>query len=328
MPLHGTRGAASALGFGFAGGGAAIPGIYTTPLLSGTVILNGWGLMIYQTGFSDQGSTPTDASAIATASFVVPTLCTKIRVVCIGGGGGASGAENIISGQGGGGVEAFITVTAGETLTVGVGKGGVGNFSSNPGSGGDSYIKRSGTDLVRAYGGLPATATANTRVSGLITTGTTISIGYGGTSGNYGGSAPAADQQTLSLSGATAHGGGSAQINGGAPSATGLGFGGGGGQQATDDPANRWAGGVYGYSGGNGTNTGGNAGLGPVGGWANDFNTNGAGTGRNSGGAGGSFGGAGSDYYSGGYGAGGLVRIWWASNAGDSTYINSGGNYG
>lgn len=327
MPILTSIGASSAKAFGFTSGGGGAPGQVLTPLLDGTVILNGYGLMIYKTGFSTAGSIPSDAGAIQTVNFTVPENVTKIRVICIGGGGASSGAENVISGQGGGGVEAFLDVTPGETLEVGVGLGGRGNFTSNPGSGGNSYIKRAGSTLLIGYGGLFANSDG-TRVSGLISTGTSISVGYGGSRGPSGQPFHAAEEVSLSLAGATAHGGGSSQLWGLSPFATGLGFGGGGGARNTDDPANRYSGGIYGFAGGNGVSTGGNAGLGPVGGWANDSNTNGAGTGVLSGGGGGSFGGAGVDNHSGGYGAGGLVRIWWASSTGDPTWIETGANYG
>ena len=45
------------------------------------------------------------------------------------------------------------------------------------------------------------------------------------------------------------------------------------------------------------------------------------------GGGGGSYGGAGNDGWSGGFGAGGLVRVWWADSNGDPTWIETGGNY-
>lgn len=318
MPTIITRGAASARSFGFGGGGASGPGITTTALLDGTVILNGYGIMVYKTGFG-QG-------AVATASFVVPSGVTKIRAICIGAGGGAEGnSENIRSGQGGGGVEGFLPVTAGETLTLQVGLGGQGRYSSPSGDGGLSQILRSGTMLMSAPGGIhPGSSGSITPSGGQQAYGTNISIGRGGSSGDYGGSNPAAAAISVSLAGATAHGGGSATSDG---NGLGLGFGGGGGRMTTDNPSLRVAGGIYGFAGGVGTSSGGYRGLGPVGGWSNDSNTDGSGSGQYSGPGGGSFGGAGGDYYSGGYGAGGLIRIWWASSAGVATWINSGGNY-
>lgn len=317
MSINSTFAVASKRGFMGAGGGT-LPAVATTALLDGTIILNGYGLMVYKTGFGQ--------SATATASFVVPLRVTKIRAICIGGGGGSEGNnENIRSGQGGGGVEGFLPVTAGETLTLQVGLGGQGRASTPSGSGGVSQILRSGTTLMSAPGGgIPGVSGTSIPSGGTQAVGTNISIGRGGSSGDYGGPTPGAAAISVSLAGATAHGGGSATTS---SAGTGLGFGGGGGWQNTDNIANRIAGGIYGYAGGMGTNTGGYRGLGPVGGWSNDSNTDGAGTGVYSGAGGGSFGGGGGDYYSGGYGAGGLIRIWWASSVGDPLWIDSGANY-
>ena len=117
-------------------------------------------------------------------NFTVPAFCTKIYATLIGGGGGGgSNSTNggIVGGSGGGSggyISAQeIAVTPGEVLTVGIGYGGYGGdyrFNSNysyfntvysartgnlnpgtynGGSGGDSYIRRGGTDLARATGG-------------------------------------------------------------------------------------------------------------------------------------------------------------------------------
>jgi hypothetical protein len=286
--------------------------------LSGQLVLGNYGVEMWSTGFG--------FGEFGTGSFVVPTGCTKIRAICIGAGGGANGnEENIRSGQGGAGVEGFITVTPGETLTCEVGKGGKGSSSSPSGNGGNTSLKRGGTVLMYAPGGSrPGSSGSLTGNAGEQYVGTNISIGRGGSSGDYGGPSPAAESVSVALSGAYAHAGGSATI--GSPVGTGLGFGGGGGKMGTSNPADRTAGGIYGYAGGVGTSEGGYRGLGPVGGLSNDSGVDSSSAGS-SGPGGGSFGGAGGDYYSGGYGAGGLIRIWYASAAGDPNWINTGGNY-
>lgn len=320
MPLIGTRGAASSRGFGRFGGGG-VPGTVTTALLDGSTILSGYGLMIYSNGNNYVSeSTP---GAVATTSFVVPANVTKIRAIAIGGGGGSTGSENVIGGDGGAGIEAFITVTPGETLTIGVGKGGSCNVSS--GSGGHSYIKRGGTTLIQGNGGNSAVqydSSRNTSTSYDSTAGSVsvISIGYGGR-GHADNSENRSDSAALSyqvnLSGATAHGGGGGVWSNGVGSpGYGLGFGGGGGFANGNFTPN---GGTYGYSGTycNSSTTYGKDSVGP----AAFSNQPGGGA------CGGSFGGGGVDGWFGGAGAGGLVRIWWASTSGDPTWIDTGGNY-
>jgi hypothetical protein len=100
-------------------------------------------------------------STAGTYSFVVPNNVTSLTAVAIGaggGGGGASSAATSSAGGGGGGALSYsntISVTPGETLTVVVGSGGSsGSTSGTAGSaGGDSYIRRSSTDLLLAKGG-------------------------------------------------------------------------------------------------------------------------------------------------------------------------------
>ena len=100
-------------------------------------------------------------SVPATYSLVVPTGVTSIDAIAIGGGGGGGGcsAAATASGAGGGGgalsYSNAISVTAGETLTVVVGSGGTAgaNTGTAGGDGGDSYIRRSATDLLLAKGG-------------------------------------------------------------------------------------------------------------------------------------------------------------------------------
>lgn len=100
-------------------------------------------------------------SVPATYSLVVPTGVTSIVAIAIGaggGGGGVSAAATSSAAGGGGGALSYsnaITVTPGETLTVVVGAGGTAgaNTGATGGNGGDSYIRRSATDLLLAKGG-------------------------------------------------------------------------------------------------------------------------------------------------------------------------------
>jgi len=298
-------------------------GIVSTAGLDGEVILNGYGVEIYDTDFGFS-STPT-------TSFVVPKNVRKIRAIVIGAGGGSSGSQNVDGAQAGAGAEGFITVTPGETLTVGVGRGGQGRDTGNPGDGGDSFIRRGSTTLIQANGGvstLSRTGSSNYSRSTFTfdSSVTQISGGRGGSGGsqNY---SPQTDldaqSEFVNLSGATAHAGGAGGWGNDIPvqRGFGIGFGGGGGWATSVGP--RRDGGIFGFRGGSGDSGGCIRGGGPVGGEGNEnFSTNG-----NSGGGGGSFGGSGVDGWSGGFGAGGLVRIWWASSDGDVEFIDSGGNY-
>lgn len=129
MPLLGTRGAASARGFGFLSGGVTPPGqqIYT---LAGTY------------------------------SFIVPPGITSISAVAVGGSG-SSASGNAGDGGGGGGSGGTLgyinglVVTPGETLTVVVGAGGpsTGGYNVDGADGQESYIEQSGTRVLRAYNG-------------------------------------------------------------------------------------------------------------------------------------------------------------------------------
>lgn len=166
MPILGTVAAASARGFGF----------------SSTDALG-------EQEFTSAG----------TYSFIVPAGVTAISAVAIGGGGGGAmtirynvntNPASLITAvpignscyAGGGGALAYvnaISVTPGETLTVVVGARGAAELLSSAGgtglgsAGGDSYIRRASTDLVRAGGGKGS-------VSGL---GGTVIVGSGGAGG-------------------------------------------------------------------------------------------------------------------------------------------------
>lgn len=149
MPLLGTRGAASAKGFGLTVGASGPPP----------------GQQAYTTA--------------GTYTWVVPAGVTSVSVVCVGGGGYSSGGW-----AGGGGALAYvnsISVTPGESLSVRVPNG---NFSTNTtgNANASAYLQRSGTSLVEAgSGGIGATYNGGT-----VTIGTGGS-GGGAPSGGYGG---------------------------------------------------------------------------------------------------------------------------------------------
>ena len=282
-------------------------------------------------------------------NFTVPALVEKIRVVLIGGGGGSSGQHNVQTGEGGGGYEGFIPVTAGETLTMFVGQGGGGRYSGpdgQPGDGGPSSLFRNPVSttvpVIQARGGT-GTEWTGTRQNGTFRAGgvnpgppgsySMISIGEGGAATGQGQatqtSSALLNGGDSTLEGATWHGGGAGSGQGGSGISEGSGFGGGGGRWQTSGTLGQ--GGTYGFEGNGGGGSGTTKGnSGPVRGFGNpegkwdNASPFGATVG---GGGGGSYGGAGNDGWSGGFGAGGLVRVWWADSNGDPNWIETGGNY-
>jgi hypothetical protein len=287
-------------------GGARVDPILHIPSPEGQLILNGFGFESWSSGYGNGTKT--------SFNFLVPFGVSKIRCILIGGGGGAMGSYLFDASGGGGGIEFFCDVTAGETLTCLVGKGGVGGSSGNHGNGGASILKRGATVLATGPGGhKSASSGGTTSVTG---TGssfvTNISLGVGGRQAN-----PNAGQSVF-LSGAVGHAGASARWSSNV--GTGIGFGGGCGAYAETS-----LGGLYGYRG----NVLGNQAterfpaLGPVPGKPNPENN----PSKESGNCGGSFGGGALGILGAPSGAGGLVRIWWASSSGNSTWIESGENY-
>jgi hypothetical protein len=114
-----------------------------------------------------------------TYSWTVPTDVTSINVVTVGGGAGGGYSRGTGSGGGGGlAYVNFISVTPGETLTVGVGTGGKGqNFSgigSTATNGANSYLKRGITSLVESGGGI---------IGGSSLAGGDVIVGTGGKGG-------------------------------------------------------------------------------------------------------------------------------------------------
>mgnify|MGYP001351771077 CR=1 FL=1 len=309
-------------------------GAFGTPSpFYGNTILSGRGAEFYFDGES--------IASIVTTTFTVPADCTKIRAICIGAGGGAGDNSNVLGAQGGAGIEAYITVTPGEVLNLGLGQGGYADTNGAGYDGGDSYIRRSdATVLLNAGGGKGGSTSGRNSANSDLTDGgtgngvTVLSKGSGGP-GTISSSASVTKALPIAVAGQPAgilsHGGGGGNWdNTNLADGAGIGFGGGGGRCGTANNVGPAPGGTYGYNGGfsysNGTilSGGSAAGLGPAGG---SSPASGGSSTVNGGGGGGSFGGGGVDGYGGGSGAGGLVRIWYASSTGDPLWIDTATNY-
>ena len=253
-----------------------------------------------------------------TYSWTVPTDITSISVVTVGGGGG--GALGAVGGAGGGGALAYvnhISVTPGETLTVGVGTSGIGATSatgigSTASNGGNSYVKRGEISLVEAGGGKRGN---NFNIDGNRNGGTggTVIVGTGGSGGN-GGAGDDGDGPGGGGAGGYSGSGGVGGKNG----SSGLaGSGGGGGGGGSDIFPGAGGGGV-------GINGEGPSGLGGGGNGIGGKGGSGGGGGQNRpalsragvGGKYGGGGGAGSDSTDiSALGASGAVRIIWGLGA-------------
>jgi hypothetical protein len=99
-------------------------------------------------------------TSVGTGTFVVPEGVRSISVLGVAGGGAGGGGVNTgnFSGAGGGQGGALsyrnnIPVTPGESLGVYVGEGGGGGAGDDGAPGGDTWLKRGGTYLLRAVGG-------------------------------------------------------------------------------------------------------------------------------------------------------------------------------
>lgn len=158
-------------------------------------------------------------------SWVVPTGVNRVSIVAVGAGGGGSNTNN--SPGGGGGALSYVnnlSVTPGETLTVVVGVG------ANNVAGGDSYVRRSTTDLVLAKGGARGVSGGGQGGSAAAGVG---DVKYSG--GNGGAAADSSDRGggggAAGYSGNGGKGGDGAAANAGA----GAGGGGGGGLGSNGD---------------------------------------------------------------------------------------------
>ena len=130
----------------------------------------------------------------SSTSFLVPSGVTSIAAVAVGGGGGGAASTSALGGfSGGGGAGGAlhwrnaISVTPGETLSIGIGAAGTGGTaagSNNATAGGESFIKRGTTYLVQAPGGEAGKYNLNnTSLGGTPNT----ALGGGGGTGGRGG---------------------------------------------------------------------------------------------------------------------------------------------
>ena len=230
-------------------------------------------------------------------SWTVPAGVVEIKAVVVGGGGGAAycaGSSDCSGAGGGGGGLGYrnnISVTPGENLDITVGSGGSGGSSSqDPGSnGGDSYINRDTSTLVKANGGDGANYYSS-------------SCGSGGSGGSGGTSALSSND-----GGGSGGQGGASQDNngggggGGAGGYSGDGGDGGSGNSGVGGDGTGGAGGGGGGQSNGGTQDNGGGGVG-----LSTEGSNGSGGSADNPGTGGSGGGTGSSGGDGGsYGAGG-----------------------
>jgi hypothetical protein len=168
---------------------------------------------------------------VGSTTFTVPDNVFYISAVCVGGGGGGTGA-NVSGGEGGAGgdmVHATLPVVPGETLTVVVGAGGTrGTYRGGAaGHGGSSGIQRNSAYILKAKGGKGG-AHGSTQDSNVIDD---DALRSGENSGGAGGSG------VVGMGGGGAAGysgnggdGGGGNLN---PATNGAGGGGGGGAHST-----------------------------------------------------------------------------------------------
>jgi len=276
-------------------------------ITSGTISLNDfYGKQIYTFGQEE-------FTAAGTYQWLCPEGVTAISVVCIGGGGGGDAGTNIVGvgGGGAGGGLAYrnnVAVIPGQTYTVVVGEGGVGQITLN------NVTTQNSTDGTSssAFSCIATGGGKGTRSAGGVIVSISPSVDGvgGGTSGVFTGGAAGGAGGTIDTStlGFRAPGGG------GGAGYTGPGGAGARGQRASGTPTS-----AAGFSGSAGT--GGGAGGGGSGFRSDTIREatggNGGGVGiygRGSNGAGGiggsstvfrTDGGDGSDGFSGYYGSGG-----------------------
>lgn len=302
--------------------------------IEGEVTHNGYGFMLY-TGYKGAFS-GTSYNTIMNTSNI-----DKIRFVLMGGGGGAN-TSNITSAGASGGIEGWIDTSSMDTLKLNIGSGAPARCSGDGYSGGNSEILRdqgggSYTSIASSLGGLGVDVSGynNTRRgtsynSTYVTAISRARGGIGGASTSKSNREPSVELSPT-LSGAYAHGASAGKHAEDLSNDISLGYGGGGGGYYDGNPGKESPGGPLGYKGGMGSSSGGTAAEGPS-------TINGRTWGSNSGqscsgythplggGGGGCFGAAGIEIYDIAEGASGLVKIWWASNTGDTSVLTTVGN--
>ena len=345
-PLQGTTGLWGGTQGALQQSAAGVPKISTFDELltskhaniEGEVTHNGYGFMLYTGVKLGRG---TDMNAQLDTSNI-----DLIRFVLIGGGG--SGAQdNILFGSASGGIEGTIDTSSMDSIRLRLGSGGAGysGAGANAPSNSDAHggISRilldDNTNIVEAEGGLVASAGSGNEDGGYTDRPTTtfnstyvsaISRTGGGKGGgqNQAGREPAVTLNPT-ISGAYAHGACSGKHGVNLSSDVAMGYGGGGGGTYTNT-SNFSEGGPLGYRGGMGTSDDGFLAQGPTVTTGNSYGLNSIGfsgyANPKGGGGGGAYGGSGGEVYDIGQGATGLVKIWWASNAGDPSVLATTGN--
>jgi hypothetical protein len=266
---------------------------------------------VNEIGYSTVSIGQSSFTTPGTYSWTVPTGVFSISAVAVGGGGGGGPGGG---GSGGGGALAYvnrISVTPGETLTVGVGTSGIGATSatgigSTASDGGNSYVKRGVLSLVESGGGKKGN-NPNVDGNGFGGAGGTVIVGTGG-SGGKGANVTPGD----GMGGAGA--GGYSGPGGAGGSGDGSGGGGGGGSTTIFPGAGGGGVGIYGEgpSGlGGSSSDGGFGGSGGENGENRPSQTRGGNGGKY--GGGGASGDSGSDIS--GFGGSGAVRIIWGLGA-------------
>jgi hyaluronate lyase len=182
---------------------------------------------------------------------------TQCTIECWGAGGGGGGGGTAFADGGGGGAGGgyaieVVTVNAGDTITVNVGKGGTGGNASSTGStGGDSTATHSAVTVTGkgGPGGHGSNSTPNAGGTGLGGTGTTTYLGgNGGQGSNFGGAGGSSAGQSANGNAGgdglhTYHAPGGAAPPGGGPGGNGDG-GGGSGNTPTAGPGGGGGGGT------------------------------------------------------------------------------------
>jgi hypothetical protein len=236
-----------------------------TWLLRATTTLFSLTLLLHFSAFSQEYTT--------SGTFTPPVGVTSVVVECWGAGGGGGQTTNNNKGGGGGAggsySRATVAVSSANTYTVTVGAGGTSTVSA-----GYSAFVLSGTDLVKAVGGVVGTSTG---------AGNNAGGGVGSTTGNVGNPAfffaggngsASADAGGSARSGAGGGGAGTSGNGGNAASTTspgvGASYGGGNGavgvqgNSVGDDGNNYGGGGSGGFRNSGNTKVGGRGGNGAV----------------------------------------------------------------
>tara|TARA_Y100000401_G_scaffold32235_1_gene23615 strand:+ start:13538 stop:15475 length:1938 start_codon:yes stop_codon:yes gene_type:complete len=297
--------------------------------IEGSVTHNGHGFMLY-TGYKDDDT--------VYYTYMDVTDIPKVRFVLIGGGGGG-GNQNITCGSAAGGIEGWIDTSNITQLRLGVGPGGAAGCTNMGSDGGDStiHVPTPGTDgytlAALSYCGRGVNGSNyNSERRGTVcntTYVTPISRAKGGLGGSGTGKTDREPEVELSptLAGAHAHGACSGAHGADQSGDVALGYGGGGPGTAGNPES---PGGPLGYRGGNGSSGYGYAAEGPSTNYGTSYGRNSIGCSSyghpGGGGGGGAFGAPGMEIYDVGEGATGLVKVWWASNTGDTTVLTTVGD--